>query len=138
MFGRIDILVLCAGISLHETFEEQKNMENFKKMMKTNFFGYVNLTMPALPHVRKSKGQIIVINSISGLVGLPFRTSYCASKFAVKGFFESLAVEESEINILNVYPTTMIGTSLRQIDEKDVKADSWKFYPADKMADNIL
>ena len=81
--------------------------------METNFYGYVTLTHAALPYVRKSKGSIVCVNSISGLIGLPFRTHYCASKFAVRGFFESLAVEEPDVNILNVYPQTMTGTALR-------------------------
>ena len=61
--------------------------------MKTNFYANVYLTRYALSYLRKTQGFIIVISSISGKLGLPERSAYCASKFALNGFFESLRTE---------------------------------------------
>lgn len=80
---RIDILVLAAGISGHSKFRDIQDVQMIKKMMDVNFFGYVNMTKAALPHIRVSKGQFVVVSSISGLVSLPLRAPYCASKFAI-------------------------------------------------------
>lgn len=57
--------------------------------MKTNFLGYAFMIKAALPHLT-IESQLIVISSLSGIIGLPFRSVYCASKFAVNGFIESL------------------------------------------------
>jgi short-subunit dehydrogenase len=63
-------------------------------MMKVNFMGYVNMTYFALPYLKKSQdGRIGVMSSMSGMIGVPFRTAYCSSKFAVNGFFEVLRNE---------------------------------------------
>jgi dehydrogenase/reductase SDR family protein 7B len=74
--------------------------------MRTNFFSNAYLTKAALPLIKKSKGGIVVISSLSGKFGLPMRSAYCASKFALNGFFESLRTEE-KIPILMVYPTSL-------------------------------
>jgi short-subunit dehydrogenase len=77
--------------------------------MQTNFFGYLYCTKHALPHLKKNKGQIIVISSMSGEIGLPWRTAYCSSKFAVTGFFEALRSEiyETGLGITIVCPPTV-------------------------------
>ena len=103
--------------------------------METNFYGNVSLTQHALPHLRKQKGQIVVINSVSGVIGLPFRSGYCASKFATRGFFDSLINEEPLVNVLCIYPQQMTGTAFRQnlkggVQEPE-KAD-WKYISAEK------
>jgi NAD(P)-dependent dehydrogenase (short-subunit alcohol dehydrogenase family) len=62
--------------------------------MEVNFFGAVGLTKALLPALRETNGQIIVISSISGKFGFFLRSAYAASKHALHGFFESLALEE--------------------------------------------
>lgn len=74
--------------------------------MRTNFYANVFLTKFALPLIKKSQGGIVVISSLSGKFGLPSRSAYCASKFALNGFFESLRTEE-DIPIMMVYPTSL-------------------------------
>jgi NAD(P)-dependent dehydrogenase (short-subunit alcohol dehydrogenase family) len=93
IFGQIDVLILNAGISAHFLFEDMENMEVFKRLMEVNFFGCVYPTRYALPHLKKTHGQLVVMSSYSGEVGLIYRTGYCATKFAVTGFFESLRME---------------------------------------------
>lgn len=73
-FGRIDILVLCAGIGAHNIFKDTKDLAMFHKCMNINFFGYLNCTHAAYPHLCKSRGVLTAITSFSGEVGLPYRT----------------------------------------------------------------
>ena len=80
--------------------------------MKTNVYANVYLTKYALPALRKNESHIVVISSLSGKFGLPDRSAYCASKFALTGFFEALRTEEDKISITMVYPTS-IDTPMR-------------------------
>jgi len=112
--GRIDICVLAAGVTAHGLFKDMKDPMIMKQILDVNFFGYVNMTKYALPHLRQSRGQFVVVNSISGLVALPLRSAYCASKFAVKGFFDSLYMEEDgQVHITMYCPPTIVGSNFR-------------------------
>jgi len=96
-FGRIDILLLCAGIGAHNVFTRTDDMRLFHKCMDVNFYGYLYCTHAAFKHLVKSRGVLTAITSFSGEVGLPYRTAYCASKFAVTGFLEALRAEMLEL-----------------------------------------
>lgn len=91
-FGRIDILVNNAGISMRALFEEVE-VPVLKRIMEVNFWGTVYCTKSALPYIRESKGTIVGISSIAGFHGLPGRSAYSASKFAMHGFLESIRIE---------------------------------------------
>jgi short-subunit dehydrogenase len=91
-FGTIDILVNNAGISMRALFEETA-VEVIKEIMSTNFFGAVYATKYCLPEIIKNCGSVIGISSIAGYRGLPGRTGYSASKFALNGFLEALRLE---------------------------------------------
>ncbi|WP_330261831.1 SDR family NAD(P)-dependent oxidoreductase [Streptomyces sp. NBC_00539] len=88
--GRLDAVVNNAGAGFVGTIE-QHDMEQVRSVMEVNFFGVVELTRIALPHLRASGGRVITVTSVGGVVGQPFNESYCAAKFAVEGFMESLA-----------------------------------------------
>lgn len=89
--GRIDILLNNAGAGFAKTLE-QTNEEEIDWITDVNYKGVVRTTKAVLPHMRKAKsGRIINISSVGGLVGQPFNELYCASKFAIEGFTESLA-----------------------------------------------
>lgn len=104
-FGRIDVLICNAGISMRALFEEM-DLDVFQKVMDINFNGTLYATKFALPHILKSKGSIIGISSINGHRGTPARTAYTASKFALEGFYESLRTEvmKKGVHILVVSP----------------------------------
>jgi short-subunit dehydrogenase len=90
--GRLDVLINNAGISMRALFEEA-DLDVIRKVMETNFFGTVYATKAALPYLIRSKGSIVGISSIAGYKGLPGRTGYSASKFAMVGFLEALELE---------------------------------------------
>lgn len=91
-FGKIDILINNAGISMRALFQDV-DLEVIKNVMDINFYGTVYVTKSALPYILTSKGSIIGISSIAGYRGLPGRTGYSASKFAMQGFLEALRTE---------------------------------------------
>ncbi|MGE0588776.1 MAG: SDR family oxidoreductase [Cyclobacteriaceae bacterium] len=104
-FGQIDILVNNAGISMRSLFQEV-DLKVIHQVMNINFFGSVNATHAALPHILKTKGSIVGISSIAGYRGLPGRTGYSASKFALNGFLEALRTEllKSGVHVLTACP----------------------------------
>lgn len=91
-YGRIDILVNNAGISMRALFKDL-DLAVMKQVMDINFWGTVYCTKFALPYLLESKGSVVGISSIAGFVGLPGRTGYSASKFAMHGFLETLRCE---------------------------------------------
>jgi short-subunit dehydrogenase len=105
IFGRIDVLVNNAGISMRALFLEV-DLNVLKKLMDVNFWGTVYCTKYALPALLKNKGSIIGIASIAAYKGLPARSGYSASKFAMLGFLDSLRVEYSRmgLHVLTVCP----------------------------------
>jgi short-subunit dehydrogenase len=105
IFGTIDIIINNAGISMRALFSETQ-LETLKKVMDINFWGTVYCTKYALPYVLQQKGTIVGVSSIAGYRGLPGRTGYSASKFAMNGFFESLRTEllESGVHVMWVCP----------------------------------
>jgi short-subunit dehydrogenase len=91
-FGRIDVLINNAGISMRAVFE-QVDLNVIRQLMDVNFYGTVYCSKFALPYLWKTKGSLVGVISIAGYVGLPGRTGYAASKFAIRGFLESLRIE---------------------------------------------
>lgn len=91
-FGRIDILVNNAGISMRAVFEDV-DLSVLRKLMDVNFWGTVYCTKYALPYLLQTKGSVVGIISVAGYIGLPGRTGYAASKFAIRGFLDTLRIE---------------------------------------------
>lgn len=91
-FNKIDVLVNNAGLSMRALFNDA-DLSVLKNLMDVNFWGTVYCTKYALPEILKTKGSIIGVSSIAGYRGLPGRTGYSASKFAMNGFMESLRTE---------------------------------------------
>lgn len=91
-FGRIDVLVNNAGISMRALFDDL-DLDVVRRLMDVNFWGTVYCTKYALPYILQTKGSLVGIISVAGFLGLPGRTGYSASKFAVRGFLNTLRVE---------------------------------------------
>jgi len=105
LYGTIDVLINNAGISMRALFEEV-DTDVIKRVMDINFYGVIYATKYCLPDIKKNKGSIIGISSIAGFRGLPGRTGYSASKFALNGFLEVLRTEllKTGVHVLTACP----------------------------------
>jgi len=113
-YGRLDHLVLNAGISMWSRFEDLADLTAIHELIQTNYMGAVNCTWHALPYLKKTHGMITVISSIQGKIGVPFHTGYAASKHALEGFFNSLRTElHKQMDILIVSPGWIRDTELK-------------------------
>ena len=97
-FGDLHVLINNAGISMRGIFKDT-DLSVLKNLMDVNFWGTVNCTKHALPYLLKTKGTVIGVSSIAGFKGLPARTGYSSSKFAMQGFLESLRCENLETGL---------------------------------------
>jgi len=113
-FGGIDILINNAGVSMRALFHEA-DPEVIRQIMDINFWGTVHCTRYALPYLLKRKGSVVGVSSIAGFKGLPGRTGYSASKFAMHGFLESLRTEnmKRELHVLLACPG-FTGSEIRE------------------------
>jgi short-subunit dehydrogenase len=91
-FGRINILVNNAGLSMRAAFLDV-DLKVLHRLMNVNFWGTVYCTKYALPYLIENKGSLIGVSSVAGFHGLPGRTGYSASKFAIHGFLETIRIE---------------------------------------------
>ncbi len=91
-FGRIDVLVNNAGLSMRALFKDL-DLKVLHSLMDVNFWGTVYCTKYALPHLLETKGSVVGVISIAGYAGLPGRTGYSSSKFAIRGFLDTLRIE---------------------------------------------
>ncbi len=91
-YGKIDVLINNAGISMRALFADLE-LDVMKQLMNVNFWGTVFCTKYAMPHLLKSKGTVVGVISIAGYIGLPGRTGYSASKYAIRGFLDALRTE---------------------------------------------
>jgi NAD(P)-dependent dehydrogenase (short-subunit alcohol dehydrogenase family) len=113
-FGRIDVLINNAGRSAHALFEEVPDLGWYEELMRINLWGSVWCTQAALPHLKAARGRIVAVSSLAGLVGVPGRTAYSASKFAMTGFFEALRAElkGAGVSVTTAYPG-VVDTRIR-------------------------
>ena len=114
-FGGIDVLLNNAGISMHARFDEITELATFETLMAVNFFGAMWCTHAALPALKHSRGLVVAMSSLAGRTGVPGRTAYCASKFAMSGFFEALRIElaDSGVGVTMLFPG-VVATEIRR------------------------
>lgn len=113
-FGRIDTLVNNAGMSAHALLEDVSDLAWYERLMRVNLWGAIWCTHAALPHLKTSRGRLVAVSSLAGLVGVPGRTAYSTTKFAMNGFFESLRVEVAPhgVSVTIAYPG-VVATEIR-------------------------
>jgi NAD(P)-dependent dehydrogenase (short-subunit alcohol dehydrogenase family) len=148
--GGLNILVNNAGVSVGSTFADQ-SLEDFEWLMSVNFWGVIygcKLFLPAL--LAAEEGHIVNISSVFGLVGVPMQSSYCASKFAVRGFSESLAAElsGSRVGVTCVHPggvatniaarTKVTGDDAMHARHARIVRQFRKMLPPEKAAEKIV
>ncbi|HEY4325818.1 MAG TPA: SDR family oxidoreductase [Mucilaginibacter sp.] len=122
-FGRVDVLVNNAGISMRGLFKDT-DIKVLKNLMDVNFWGAVYCTKYALPEILKTKGSIVGVSSIAGFKGLPGRSGYSASKFAMNGFLDVLRMEnlKTGVHVLTACP----GFTASNIRNNALAADGAK------------
>ena len=144
-FGGIDILVNNAGISMRALFIDL-NLTDFEKVMSINFYGTIYMTKYALKYILERKGSIAGISSIAGHKGLPARTAYSASKFAMTGFLEALRIENLKkgLHVLIASPG-FTASNIRQNalnssgeNQKESPRDEKKMMSAEEVAECIV
>ena len=91
-FGGIDVLICNAGLSMRALFDDC-DLRVLHRLMDVNFWGTVNCTKYALKWLQQSKGSLVGISSVAGIHGLPGRTGYSASKYAMTGFLDTIRIE---------------------------------------------
>lgn len=144
-FGKIDILINNAGISMRALFVNL-DFDVFHTVMDTNFWGTVYATKFCLPSILEAKGTIVGISSINGFRGTPARTAYSASKYAMNGFFESLRTEvmRKGVHILVACPGfTASNIRKNALDahgsfQGESPRDESKMMSSDEVAEEIL
>ncbi|MCT4614682.1 MAG: SDR family oxidoreductase [Marinifilaceae bacterium] len=143
-FGRIDILINNAGISMRALFDDL-DLEVFKELMDVNLWGTIYCTKYALPYIQKSKGSIAGIISIAGYIGLPARAAYSTSKYAIRGFLDTIRVENLKkgVHVLVAAPgftSSNIRSVARTADgsaQGETPRNEDKMMSAEECADHI-
>lgn len=115
-FGHIDALINNAGMSAQALLEDVKaeDLAWYEQLMRINLWGSVWCTHAALPHLKLRRGSIVAVSSLAGLIGVPGRTAYSATKFAMVGFFEALRAEmkSAGVSVTTAYPG-VVATNIR-------------------------
>ncbi|MFE4977561.1 SDR family oxidoreductase [Kitasatospora sp. NPDC056651] len=117
---RLDALVNNAGAG-HVGTLEREGLDDVRAVMEVNFFGVLNVTKAALPLLRASRGRLLTVTSVGGVVGQPFNEAYCAAKFAVEGFMESLApvAATTGVSVSVVEPGAVASEFVRNVGLAD-------------------
>ena len=144
-FGGIDILINNAGVSMHALVNDV-DVDVIRRVMDVNFYGSVYCTKFALPSILQRKGTIVGVSSIAGYRGLPGRSGYSASKFALQGWLESLRTEllEKDVHVMWVCPgfttSNIRNAALTETGSAQGASpmDEDKMMPADECARHIL
>lgn len=114
-WGGLDVVVNNAGVSMRARFDDTKDLSTFEWLMRVNYLGSVYATHHALPHLKERSGLVVAISSLAGKTGVPTRTGYGASKWAMQGFFDALRVElrHTGVDVLIVSPG-FVDTGIRE------------------------
>jgi short-subunit dehydrogenase len=105
-YRRVDTLINNAGISMWARFEDMQDLAPLEHIMRVNFLGSMYCTYAALPHLKQTRGRIVVVSSLAGKTGVPLRSGYAASKHALVGFFDTLRIELQPygVSVTLIYP----------------------------------
>lgn len=143
-YGQIDVLINNAGISMRALFEDV-DLDVLRRLMDTNFWGTVYCSKFAIPYLLKSKGSLVGISSIAGYKGLPGRTGYSSSKFAMQGLLEVIRIENRKkgLHVLLAAPG-FTASNIRNValakdgsQQGETPLDESKLMPAETVAMKI-
>jgi NAD(P)-dependent dehydrogenase (short-subunit alcohol dehydrogenase family) len=143
-WGRLDVLLCSAGISLRALFADC-TLETLERVVRVNFFGTLYATYYALPHVRRARGSLVALSSLTGKRGVPSYAVYGATKFAIQGLYESLRIELAADGVhVGVVSPGFVDTPLREHvlgpDGRpwtDPPPPPFRVWPVDRCVDRI-
>jgi NAD(P)-dependent dehydrogenase (short-subunit alcohol dehydrogenase family) len=144
-FGRLDVLVCSAGVSMRGMFADAEPAA-LEHIMRVNFFGTLYPTYFAVPHIKRSRGSLVAISSLTGKRGTPSYAIYGASKFAVRGLYDSLRMELAADGVhVGVVSPGFVATPLRQ-RVLDASGRPWRkppippfrIWPIEKCVERII
>ena len=144
-FGKLDILLASAGLSMRAYFDGSR-LDAMEKVMRVNFFGTLYATHFALPYIKKSRGSLVAISSLTGKRGIPSYSIYGASKFAIQGLYESLRLELMPDGVhVGVVSPAFVATPLR-VNVLGPDGKPWdvpppppfRIWPVEKCVDRII
>ena len=144
-FGKLDILIASAGLSMRAYFDGSQ-LEALERVMRVNFFGTLYATHFALPHIKKTRGSLVAISSLTGKRGIPSYSIYGASKFAIQGLYEALHLELARDGVhVGVVSPAFVDTPLRDnVLGPDGKVwtvpppPPFRIWPVEKCVDRIV
>jgi short-subunit dehydrogenase len=144
-FGQIDVLINNAGISMRALFEVV-DLDVIRQLMDVNFYGTVYCSKYALPYLLQTKGSLVGIISIAGYVGLPGRTGYSASKFAIRGFLDTVRIEnlKNGLHVLVAAPgftsseVRKCALTTNGLQQGETPRDESKMMSAEECANHIV
>lgn len=120
-YGRLDTLIVNAGISMDAPFEEIKDSSHFSRILETNVLGAMYCTRFALPHLKRTRGRLVAMSSVAGKTGVPGYSVYAASKHALVGYFESVRIETRQYGIsVSIMMPDFVSSG---IHEREVNAE---------------
>jgi NAD(P)-dependent dehydrogenase (short-subunit alcohol dehydrogenase family) len=133
--GRLDALVNNAGIANSSPTLELSTMHTLREQFEVNFFGVVATSRAAMPHLRATRGRLLTVSSVRGVLGQPFNEAYSASKFAVEGFMEALGPVAASVGVTVslIEPAAVLDTSFvasSTLDPVSLLAASGPYEPA--------
>jgi NAD(P)-dependent dehydrogenase (short-subunit alcohol dehydrogenase family) len=144
-FGKLDILLTSAGLSMRAYFEGAQ-LEAMERVMRVNFFGTLYATHFALPYVKKTRGSLVAVSSLTGKRGIPSYSIYGASKFAIQGLYEALRLELMDDGVhVGVVSPAFVATPLR-VNVLGPDGKPWdvpppppfRVWPVEKCVDRIV
>ncbi|MDR0364206.1 MAG: SDR family oxidoreductase [Bacteroidales bacterium] len=144
-FGGVDILLNNAGVSMRANFADL-DLNVIRRLMDVNFWGAVYCTKYAYPYIIASKGSIVGISSVAAVHGMPGRTGYSASKYALEGFLETIRVEtlKKGVHVMLVVPG-FVSTNIRKAAltadgsvQEESPRDESKMMPPEELARRII
>ena len=144
-WGRLDVVVANAGFGVAGRLEKL-SVEDYRRQFETNFFGLLATAKAALPELKRSRGRLALVGSVSGLIGTPATSAYSASKFAVRGLALSLRPELAPlgISVTHIAPG-FVTSEIRFKDNRGVLHEgardpvpAWLVVPADRAAREIV
>ncbi len=123
-FGRIDVVVANAGVTVRGPFNEL-DIADIKELFDINFFGVLNIIQASYDHLKESQGIAVIIGSVLGEIGIMKRSAYASAKFALRGFYESVRYEFKSVGINTILVQAgFINTDLRKSKKKSLAIDS--------------